>query len=438
MLSQEVVRELARVLMLGACGALAGWLLGWPWLGLTLAILLYSGWQLVQVVRLASWLEGDTRLDPPESHGIWASVLDKLYRLQKSHHAEHGQLLAAANYVSEGVASLSDGVIMVDPDGVIVWGNEAAERLVGVRSAKDKGNLLVNLLRDPYFVRYFQRGKFASGLEMASPDDPRRVLRIEVTLFGAGNRLVFIRDVTKMHELEQMRVDFIANVSHELRTPLTVVSGYLETLETMEDEIPATMLQRALGQMQVQSKRMQSLIDDITLLSKLESEPDSEPAGPIDVAGLATMMADDASCTIGTGCNFKLRLDPNYQLQGEEKAIHSAFGNLVDNACKYSGAGTDVWIRWRVEEQGGIFEVEDNGPGIEQAHIPRLTERFYRADKGRGSDSGGTGLGLAIVKHALKRHGARLEIESTPGKGSVFRCIFPSYRIIRGSEVATR
>jgi two-component system phosphate regulon sensor histidine kinase PhoR len=438
MLNREFLRELTRLLVLGGFGALIGWLLGWPWQGLALAMFIYCCWHLVQVGRLANWLAGDTRLDPPESHGIWTSVLDRLYRLQQAHHAEHEQLLDAANYVSEGVASLSDGVIMVDPDGVIVWCNDATERLVGVRSAKDKGNLLVNLLRDPDFVRYFQRGDFSSGLELASPNEGQRILRIEVTLFGGGNRLVFIRDSTQIYKLEQMRVDFIANVSHELRTPLTVINGYLETLDSMDGEIPAPMLQRALGQMQIQSKRMQSLIDDITLLSRLESEPDSQPSRPIDVAGMVSMMADDARCSIGSGHHFKLRLDASCQLQGEHKTIHSAFGNLVDNACKYSRPGSDICISWRVGEEGGIFEVEDDGPGIDPADIPRLTERFYRADKGRSAASGGTGLGLAIVKHALKRHDARLEVDSTLGKGSVFRCIFPAHRIVRGAELAAR
>ncbi len=436
MLNREVGRELGKVFALAGLGTLLGWLVGWPWLGLALVTLLYSCWQVVQVALLASWLAGDTRLDPPESRGLWASVLDKLYHLQKSHHAEHEQLLAAANYVSEGVASLSDGVIMVDAEGVIVWCNEATERLVGVRSNKDKGNLLVNLLRDPGFVRYFQRGDYSSGLEMAAADDARQRLRIEVTLFGVGNRLVFIRDITKMHRLEQMRVDFIANVSHELRTPLTVINGYLETLGAMEDEIPAAVLKRALNQMQGQSERMQSLIDDITLLSRLESEPDNRP-GPIDVTALATTLVDDVRCGIGLERNFILQMGSACHLQGEPKAIHSAFGNLIDNACKYSPAGSDIGIRWRIENESGIFEVEDNGLGVEDVDIPRLTERFYRVDKGRSVASGGTGLGLAIVKHALKRHGARLEIESTPGRGSVFRCVFPAYRLIRNTSVET-
>ena len=435
--NRELGRELFKVFALAGLGAFLGWLVGWPWLGLALVTLLYSCWQVFQVALLASWLAGDTRLDPPESRGLWASVLDKLYHLQKSHHAEHEQLLAAANYISEGVASLSDGVIMVDADGVIVWCNEATERLVGVRSHKDKGNLLVNLLRNPGFVRYFQRGNYSSGLEMAAPDDGRQLLRIEVTLFGAGNRLVFIRDVTKMHRLEQMRVDFIANVSHELRTPLTVINGYIETLDAMDGEIPPAVLERALGQMQGQSERMQSLIDDITLLSRLESEPDTQPAGPIDVSALATMLVDDVSCGIGLERNFKLQLDSAIQLQGEQKAVHSAFGNLVDNACKYSPAGSNIWIRWRVENESGIFEVKDSGLGIGDTDIPRLTERFYRVDKGRSVASGGTGLGLAIVKHALKRHGARLEIESTLGRGSVFRCVFPAYRIVRNGGAET-
>lgn len=425
----EFFRETVRLLACGLVGVLAGLALQQPVAGFALGVVCYSVWQAGQLTALSRWLSGDKQEMPPEGRGSWAQIFDKLYQLEKAYQAEHEQLLSAVNYMSEGVASLSDGVIMVDEHGVIVWCNNSTEQMVGVRSPQDKGNLLVNLLRDPDFVRYFQRGVFDAGLEMQSPDNSGRLLRVEVTLFGVGNRLVFIRDVTKIRKLEQMRVDFIANVSHELRTPLTVINGYLETLRGEGEDIPPAALQRALGQMQSQSERMLTLVNDITLLSRLESEPDSGKTGGIDVAALATMLVDDAKCSIGAERRFHLQLDRAHGLRGEETAIHSALGNLVDNACKYSNPGDEITIRWYIDQQAGIFEVVDNGVGVDATDIPRLTERFYRADKSRSAASGGTGLGLAIVKHALLRHGAHLEIQSQLGKGSVFRCVFPRYRV---------
>ncbi len=431
MITRDFIREAARVIAFGAAGALVGLLFGQPLAGFTVVLVIYTLWQALQLVRLSQWLGGDTRLDPPESSGLWALVLDNLYHLQKGQRHERERLQAAANYITEGAASLSDGVIMVDALGVIVWCNSATQRLIGVRCPDDKGNLLVNLLREPDFVQYFQRGEFDSTLEIHSPGNLARILRVEITLFGEGSRLVFLSDITKMSRLEKMRVDFIANVSHELRTPLTVINGYLETLRGQEGEVPAHSLQRALGQMQAQSERMQTLVNDITLLSRLESEPerDSGEQQLIDVAALATMLVDDAKCSIGADRHFHLELDSQHWLHGEEKAIHSAFGNLLDNACKYSAPGGNITVRWFVGEQGAVFEVEDDGMGIDAADVPHLSERFYRADKSRSVASGGTGLGLAIVKHALLRHDGGLEIKSQPGVGSLFRCNLPLYRV---------
>jgi two-component system phosphate regulon sensor histidine kinase PhoR len=431
MIKRDVIYEASRAFASGVVGALAGLLLGQPLAGFTLALVSYTLWQTLQLARLSQWLGGDTRLDPPESSGLWSVVLDKLYHLQKSQRHERERLQAAANYISEGAASLSDGVIMVDAQGVIVWCNNATQRLIGVRCPHDEGNLLVNLLREPDFVQYFQRAEFDSALEIHSPGNLARILRVEITLFGEGSRLVFLSDITKMSRLEKMRVDFIANVSHELRTPLTVINGYLETLRGQEGEVPAHSIQRALGQMQAQSERMQTLVNDITLLSRLESEPerDSCEQQQIDVAALATMLVDDAKCSIGADRHFHLELDSQYWLHGEEKAIHSAFGNLLDNACKYSESEGNITVRWIVGEQGAVFEVEDDGIGVDAADVPHLSERFYRTDKSRSVASGGTGLGLAIVKHALLRHDGGLEIKSQLGVGSLFRCNLPLYRV---------
>ena len=321
MTRREVAREVLRFVVIVTVGTLLGLLFGHALAGLTVATLCYLCWHCYQLVRLLQWLGGDTALEPPESSGLWAVVLDKLFHLQKQQRQERDRLTLSASYITEGAASLSDGVVMVNAQGVIFWCNNATERLVGVRCPRDKGNLLVNLLREPDFVQYFQGGEFDVPIELHTSTGMSRILRIEVTLFGEGNRLVFISDVTKISRLEKMRVDFIANVSHELRTPLTVINGYLETLRGQDGELAADSLQRALAQMQAQSQRMLTLVSDITLLSRLESQPEAEFGDEqfIDVAALATMLVDVAKSSIGADRSFFLDLDSGHWLKGDEK-----------------------------------------------------------------------------------------------------------------------
>ena len=429
MVNGTFLKEALRLGCLALCAALLGAPFGYAAIGFALGALVYGLWQALQLSRLGYWLGQSEHNTPPESHGLWAEVFDKLYHQQRQQLGELDRLNEATNYITEGAASLSDGVVMVDAQGNIVWCNAATERLVGVRSPEDQGTPLVNLLRNPDFIGYFQTGDYETGIRMASPSAPTLLLRVEISVFGGGNRLVFIRDITQIEQLERMRVDFIANVSHELRTPLTVITGYLESLASMEEGVPLATLQRALAQMQAQSERMQALVSDITLLSRLESEPASEQPSLIDVHALISMLVDDAQCSVGKDRQLKMQLDSHDQLLGEEGAIHSAFGNLIVNACKYTESGGEISVRWYRRGDDTVFEVQDNGVGIDESDLPHLSKRFYRVDKSRSTNSGGTGLGLAIVKHALLRHDAQLEVESELGSGSVFRCVFPPHSV---------
>ena len=221
-----------------------------------------------------------------------------------------------------------------------------------------------------------------------------------------------------------MRQDFIANVSHELRTPLTVISGYLETLADNNNLGPTW--QKPLQQMQQQAQRMALLINDLLVLSKLETTGVGFNQKAISLVPLLQSIRNEAVALSGERKHeITLVSDGDVQLQGNEKELHSAFSNLVINAVKYTPAAGKITMRlWR-DKQNCYFSVADNGPGIESKHIPRLTERFYRVDASRNSSTGGTGLGLAIVKHVLMRHDAELKISSEVGKGSVFTCVFP-------------
>lgn len=232
--------------------------------------------------------------------------------------------------------------------------------------------------------------------------------------------------------LERMRQDFVANVSHELRTPLTVIRGYLELLKNQHEFI-GTKYETMFSQMLQHSLRMGSLIEDLLLLSHLEShEQEADPGTEISVSELLEQIVEDAKNISGANKHkIKLQADKHLYLMGIKEELKSLFSNLIINAVKYTPAEGSIKIRWYDEDGRAAFSVTDTGIGIAKKHIPRITERFYRVDKARSRDSGGTGLGLAIVKHVLLRHEAELEIESQLNKGSTFTCWFPPSRLVR-------
>jgi len=358
-------------------------------------------------------------------------VFDSIYHLQRRDQRVRGRLQAVIDRVQESTAALRDAVIMLDSEGNLEWWNRAAEQLLGLKTPQDSGQAITNLVRHPRFKEYFEAGQYQEALEIPSPINDRQRLQLQITRYGNNEHLMFVRDVTRLHQLEQMRKDFVANVSHELRTPLTVISGYLETLLDNVEEVNPRWL-RALQQMQQQGSRMQNLLNDLLLLAKLEATDYPSDNQPVAMDLLLLSIRNDAQALSGSR-NHRISLEADHQvrLKGSEAELRSAFSNLVFNAVKYSPEESEIRIRWWADEQGGHFSVADSGIGIEAKHLPRLTERFYRVDSSRASNTGGTGLGLAIVKHVLLRHRARLDITSVPGKGSTFTCHFPAQQLSR-------
>jgi two-component system phosphate regulon sensor histidine kinase PhoR len=289
-----------------------------------------------------------------------------------------------------------------------------------------QGKPIDQLLSDPIFRSFLATGDFSRPLQMPAPVDDSIMLEVRIVPYGKGNLLLQARDITRLAQLETIRRDFVANVSHEMRTPLTVIHGYLETLADSGDRGLQPWLQ-IVNQMQQQSSRMQRIVEDLLLLSRLESTHQTERQEIVDVAALLAALKEEAEGLSGEqGHVIVLEVEPDLKIEGSTSELDSAFSNLVFNAVRYTPAGGEIRMRWWLEEEGGpCFSVTDTGIGIQAEHIPRLTERFYRVDVGRSRQSGGTGLGLAIVKHVLIRHDARLEIESEPGKGSTFTCRFP-------------
>ncbi|MDR9466789.1 phosphate regulon sensor histidine kinase PhoR [Marinospirillum sp.] len=405
--------------------------IGWIWdqaLAAALTVsLFFISYYLYQLKRLLKWQQTPEE-EPPEARGVWGEIFDNLYNYQRHQQGHQYRLKQILDRVQESSQALKDGVIMIDARGELEWWNRAAEDLIGLRSPSDQGSPITHLLREPRFVDYFDKQRYQEPLILPSPITEGRTLEYQITQFGENDRLLLVRDFTRLQRLERMRQDFIANVSHELRTPLTVLSGYLETFSDHAENLPAKW-QRGLTLMREQSTRMEHLVEDLLTLSRLETSDLEVSVEPVAVDQLLASIRLDALALSGEEHRISLDIDRQLRVYGSDKELRSAFSNLIFNAVKYTTPGTEIQVRWYHDRAGAHLEVIDDGPGIDPKHLSRLTERFYRVDQGRATSTGGTGLGLAIVKHVMLRHQGRLSINSDVGQGSCFSCHLPITRI---------
>lgn len=408
---------------------------GHPWLGLFCATFSYLIWHLVNLYRLERWLRKGRQFNTPESFGIWGEVFQYFYRLRRRDRERKRRMTRLLREFRDSTGAMPDGVVVLNRLGEIRWFNRAAARLLDLRVPQDVGQRIVNLIRHPDFIRYVKRGEYEEAVEIPSElgGDPR--LTLQIVPYAESQQLLLVRDVTRLHRLEKVRREFVANASHELRTPLTVIAGYLDALNA-EAGLPADW-QAPLREMQQQSRRMSAIVKDLLELSRLETEVGEAPYQKVDVGGMLSRIRSEV-LALGQGpSDVIMRVSADIQLLGAEHELYSAFANLIFNAMKYTPPDGQVTVSWQMEDKGAYFSVQDTGVGIPAEHLPRLTERFYRADPSRSRDSGGTGLGLSIVKHALQHHAARLEITSVPGKGSTFTCHFPDRRVSRLERITT-
>jgi two-component system phosphate regulon sensor histidine kinase PhoR len=422
------MEETWRVILIAFVVILLGLLTGQflPWL--LIAILLYLGWHLKNLSRLLQWVSRRLSGEPPESSGIWEEIYLQLFRFRQRNKRRHKRLVSRLSRFQEAATALPDAIIVMDVEGTIEWCNQAALRMLDIHTSRDLGQRLLNLVRAPKLVDYLTQREFAEPLILISPTDESRTLSIRIVPYGKDHQLFIARDITHLQRLEQMRQDFVANVSHEMRTPLTVITGYLEMLQ--QDDYDKRELAEFVKTMNHQASRLQNIIGDLLLLSRLESSAEHAGYEEINVGQLLNILVDEARALSGEHEHqIMLECDPDLVLLGNDTEIRSAFSNLVFNAVRYTPDKGEIKIRWYADNQGAHFSVQDSGIGIAPQHISRLTERFYRVDVARSRHTGGTGLGLAIVKHVLQRHQASLHIDSSPGQGSTFRCDFDATRL---------
>ena len=429
--------ELLVGLALGS--ALAYGLGGSPWVvpGVAVGALALSVWQSYRWNRLLTWLASDPVLPgkAPRLPGLWGEVIERCVRMVKRYDLQMRQSDARLADFLAAIQASPNGVLLLDEEGRMEWINLTAASLLHLDPERDIGQYVRNLVRAPAFTRYWNEGDFSHEVQFESttnPSAPPLHLSLQLHPYGKARRLLLVRDITMLQRAEVMRRDFVANVSHEIRTPLTVLSGYVETLQTLP--LDADEQAHTLDVMAQQAKRMQVLVNDLLMLSRLESSPDvgagqwmAMPTLTAQVLreaqGLSRAIKEQAQTIVdGSGARF--------EIAGVGNELTSALSNLMSNAVRYTPAGGRIEIAWTAAADGqAMCSISDSGPGISAEHLSRLTERFYRVDASRSQETGGTGLGLSIVKHVMMRHGGSLQIRSTPGHGSTFSLVFPKVRV---------
>jgi len=421
--------EIRQILLLLAVSLVVGLAIGELAWTLVLSLSGYIVWNLRQLFRLYDWLKKETPSDPPASHGLWGTTFDDIYKLQQHQLKYRARLKKVIKRFRDSTYALKDGFVMLDGQGDIDWWNPAAEKMLGLRAPFDNNQLITNLIRHPKFISYFENENYEQALEIPSPVNNDITLEFQITRFGKQDHLVVVRDVTELKQLDRMRTDFVANVSHELRTPLTVIDGYLETMTDNIDTLSPPW-HKPIHQMSEQTRRMSTLVNDLLLLSRIESRDSSARHTPVDIGSVINGIRSDLSTLLADKQqNLSIELSSNKQLLGPKEQAYSLISNLITNASKYSNEGTSIKVLWKDSSDGAQLSVEDNGIGIAPLDIPRLTERFYRVDRGRAQAIKGTGLGLAIVKHVLINLDGTLDIQSKLGVGSSFVCHFPAHRL---------
>lgn len=415
------------LILLLAAGAGIGWIYGHADWGLLAAALVALIWQVRHLLSFERALRTGNFDDFRYGEGIWEQIFSRFrFEHERAVRRKH-DYRALLREIRKSTNAMPDGAVILDADNEIVVCNRAAKVLAGIKRKKDRGQRIDNILRDPELSKLLRSGDHKSTIEIMSPVRDGDWLNCRVVPYGAEQKLLLLRDVTDRMRLAKMRRDFVANASHELRSPLTVISGYLDALAD-DDEIPESW-QKPVVQMRGQAARMRHILGELLELSRLESAGSPQSEEPLDVLALLER-SREALAGHANAAAMTINAESAVRLRGNIAEIETVIVNLLSNAIRHTPADGEITMTWRSGEDGADLIVADTGEGIDPEHIPRLTERFFRVDRGRSRDDGGIGLGLAIVKHILARHDAKLIVTSNAGVGSEFRCHFPAERVV--------
>src|SRR5690349_23347130 len=323
--------SLGRFVLLLVTALAVGLALGEPLYALLVALFGYSLWSLVGLYRIQAWLRSRRRIAPPEDRGVWSDVSEMMFRKLRAERSRKRRLIALLRAFREAAAALPDGVVVLTRGRALLWCNEAATRLLGVDARRDRGKLLDNFIAHPRYFDWLSRGPENEPLlDVGSPQDPNVRLSLRLISYARDQQLLVARDVTKLLQLEQVRRDFVANVSHELRTPLTVLHGYLDIFEPEDAPQWAPMV----SDMRTQSARMQQIVEDLLVLSRLESEHETAIERIPMRATVKTLEREAQALSQGQH-EIRSEIRSSRDVHGSPKELHSAFSNLVSNAVRY-------------------------------------------------------------------------------------------------------
>ncbi|MDJ0709969.1 MAG: phosphate regulon sensor histidine kinase PhoR [Woeseiaceae bacterium] len=432
-MSDAAKKLLTGIILVLAGGAAIGWLYGRPEIGLLIAALFALIWQVRQLLNFDKALRTDDFEDFRYGEGIWEQMFSRFSFERERASRRKNAYRQLLREIRKSTNAMPDGAVILNEENEIVACNRAAKALAGLKRKKDRGQRVDNILRDPELTSLLQADDKSRTVEIASPVVDGNWLNCRVVPYGADQKLLLLRDVTDRMRLSKMRRDFVANASHELRSPLTVISGYLDSLADDEQMPPGWV--KPVEQMQGQAKRMRQILGELLELSRLEGAGTVEEDEYVDVSALLerAKLAFEGHANIA---DIEVSAQSTARLSGSAAEIETVIVNLLSNAVRFTPNDGEITLTWRSNSDGADLVVTDTGEGIDPEFIPRLTERFFRIDKGRSREEGGTGLGLAIVKHVLARHDAELIITSEPGEGSEFRCHFPAKRVVVAPPVA--
>ena len=388
-------------------------------------LLLHMFW----IYKLSKWLNNPSLSNLPHGTGVWQHIFTKHYQILKESKKSKKNLVSTLDQFTQAAEALMDGVVALNESNEIIWSNRRSQVMLNLNSKKDTGQPINYIFRNTDLISYLEKGNYEESIKVNLEASNTKTIEIKIVMFGEKQKVLIAKDISQAIKIESDRKEFISNVSHELKTPLTVISGFIETLEDMFT-ISGKEHKNILKMMGDQAYNMSKLIDDLLLLSNVESSIFQNRSEKLLINTIMSKIKKNISILDAKNHKIKYQINSSLNIYGSKKEIESAFLNLITNAVRYTEKEGFISISWGLINGLPIFEVRDTGSGIEQKHINRITERFYRVDKDRSRDTGGTGLGLSIVKNIIKKHDGELKITSDIGKGSSFKLIFTKESII--------
>ena len=388
----------------------------------------YILWLYNRLRRLEKWIARGTKTSKVyDDNGFVGIIIRHLYHQKKINNERKRRTKDILGRLNRNISALPDATVLLNESREIEWCNEPAQYLLAINIRNDAGQRITNLIRHPDFLKYLDDPESRPYLEIESHDDHSVTLQLKLVSFGNSQYLLTARNISDQKQLQEGLKNFVANASHELKSPLTVISGHLEMLEAESGLSESGS--KSLRTAQSQSTRMKDLIEDLLLLSQVESyhlQPDEGERLSIETIMREVISGLDTTSDLD---RVQYRTPDDLDLLGVGSEVRGICTNLIENALKYSDPDGPIVVCWEENNQGElVFSVVDQGPVISEQEIPHLTERYYRGGHTTVNQQSGSGLGLSIVEQAANKHGADLKIESKQGEGSRFSVIFPSYR----------